>query len=117
MSKENASVNVETFTASIYVGRRMRYSGAIVGEQTALEWLQKRVDEVGLCVTFTPTTFIYTNGSEPGFIVGLINYPRFPSTPDLIRAQALDIAKELRAMMGQLKVTVVFPDVTTMVTE
>lgn len=35
-------------------------------------------DEVGYCVTVTPTSYVYTGGEESGFIVGLINYPRFP---------------------------------------
>ena len=33
----------------------------------------------GLCVTIEPTTFIYTGGEEAGFVVGLIQYPRFPA--------------------------------------
>ena len=32
----------------------------------------------GLCVTIEPTNFIYTGGEEVGFVVGLLNYPRFP---------------------------------------
>lgn len=34
--------------------------------------------QVGLCVTVTPTKFIYTGGEETGVEVGLVNYPRFP---------------------------------------
>ena len=73
------------------------------------------MDRVGLCVSVTPTEFIYSNGSEPGFIVGLINYPRFPDHVPSIRGKALHIAEELRVLMQQLKVTVVFPDETVMV--
>lgn len=36
--------------------------------------------EVGLCVTVTPTDFIYTGGEESGFVIGLVNYPRFPDS-------------------------------------
>jgi hypothetical protein len=46
---------------------------------------------VGLCVTVTPTEYIYTGGQETGVIVGLINYPRFPNDP----ANLLNIAKQL----------------------
>lgn len=35
-------------------------------------------DKVGLCVRIYSSHYIYTNGSEPGFTVGLMNYPRFP---------------------------------------
>mgnify|MGYP003637301114 CR=1 FL=1 len=34
----------------------------------------------GLCVTVTPTRYIYTGGEEEGVIIGLLNYPRFPCT-------------------------------------
>lgn len=42
----------------------------------------------GLCVTIEPTLFIYAGGEESGFVVGLVNYPRFPSTPEAIARQA-----------------------------
>jgi hypothetical protein len=47
--------------------------------------------------------------------VGLINYPRFLSSPESIREISLHIAEELRGLMQQGKVTVVFPDETVMV--
>jgi hypothetical protein len=54
---------------------------------------QNHCDQVGLCVTVTPTTYVYTGGEEAGVIVGLINYPRFPKRPEDIwyRAEALAI--------------------------
>jgi hypothetical protein len=100
---------VKTFTATIYVGSKVREIGEIIPLTKATEWLQSYVDRVGLCVTCTPTEFIYSNGSEPGLIVGLINYPRFPSHSALIAKQALEIAEELRVIMQQQKVSVVFP--------
>lgn len=42
----------------------------------------------GLCVTISPTTFVYTGGEEAGYTVGLINYPRFESTPEAIEERA-----------------------------
>lgn len=62
---------------------------------------QEYCDEEGYCVTVTPTTYVYRNGQEPGFIVGLINYPRFPSTPDEIFRIARDIADKLRLHLYQ----------------
>jgi len=62
----------------------------------------------------TRTRYIYVDGSEPGIIVGLINYPRFPSTPEQIREKALAIGEMLRTAMGQNRVTVQFPDETVM---
>lgn len=39
---------------------------------------QQYCNVVGLCVTVTETNYIYSGGSEKGYIIGLINYPRFP---------------------------------------
>lgn len=69
-------------------------------------------DEVGLCVTCTPTTFIYTGGEEEGYIVGLINYPRFPSDPATIWAHAETLAARLRVEAGQDSYTIQAPDKT-----
>jgi hypothetical protein len=52
-------------------------------------------DKVGFCVTVSATEYIYTNGSESGVIVGLINYPRFPSTPGEILFRAVALADRL----------------------
>jgi len=87
----------------------------------AREFLHSHVDSEGLCVTLTETEFIYTKtktvGGEPGFAVGLINYPRFPAEALSIRAKALYIAEELRKLYRQWKVSVVFPDETVMLEE
>ena len=58
-------------------------------------------DDVGFCVTVTPTDYIYRDGQEDGFIVGLINYPRFPATPEQIFKIANEIADKLRRHLYQ----------------
>ena len=108
---------VQSFTASIYVGTKDRDTKEVFSTDLAKQWLQDYVNLVGLCVTLTPTDFIYVNGSEPGLIVGLINYPRFPSTPSLIKQQALEIAEGLQTIFRQYKVSVVFPDETVMLSK
>lgn len=50
---------------------------------------------VRLCVTVTPTEYIYTGGAESGVIVGLINYPRFPAEPSVIFEKARALALHL----------------------
>lgn len=35
----------------------------------------------GLCVTVTPTTYIYTHGEESGVMIELIRYPKYPNSP------------------------------------
>ena len=116
---------VQTFTATIYVGVKRMSVQSVAGYRVGkVPWLwrfrarkhiQRYCDNVGLCVTFTPTEFIYSYGCEPGFTVGFINYPRFPATPEKIRATALELAQHLRDKFHQFKVSVVFPDETVMI--
>ena len=49
----------------------------------------------GICVTISPTTFIYMGGEEEGYEVGLLNYPRFPETPNILQAKARTLALRL----------------------
>lgn len=63
-------------------------------------------DEVGFCVTATPTTFIYTDGEEDGYIIGLINYPRFPMSPKQIWLHAETLAERLRLEAEQESYTI-----------
>jgi hypothetical protein len=69
-------------------------------------------DEEGLCVTVTPTTYVYTKGEEAGVVVGLINYPRFPSEPSSILMTAKLLALELMHKLEQESVSVQTPDET-----
>lgn len=69
-------------------------------------------DEVGLCVTVTETHYCYTGGEEAGVIVGLINYPRFPSTPEAIWARAEALGERLCAGLHQQSYTIQAPDKT-----
>lgn len=49
----------------------------VTGENIT-EACQEYCDNNGLCVTITETNYVFTGGSEKGYIIGLINYPRFP---------------------------------------
>jgi hypothetical protein len=57
--------------------------------------IRKDCLRAGLCVTIEPTTFIYTGGEETGYVVGLLNYPRFP-------CDTADLDARARDLMGQL---------------
>lgn len=74
--------------------------------------LRREVMRQGLCVTLTPTTYIYTGGEERGFVVGLVNYPRFPTTPDQLLDRARGIARLLVEELAQLSALLVAPDIT-----
>jgi hypothetical protein len=63
----------------------------------------------GLCVTVEPTTYIYTGGEEQGYVVGLVNYPRFPKSPGEIKERAMRIATDLLLKTHQLSALVVDP--------
>ena len=73
---------------------------------------QKFCDDIGLCVTIEPTDYIYTGGSEIGFVVGLINYPRFPSTPSVLFIRAKQLADLLLQICGQDSFTIMTPEET-----
>ncbi len=77
-----------TFTVRIYLSGPVDFAKTILRR----ECLQR-----GLCVTVTATLFVYKGGEESGYVVGLINYPRFPSTPVEIEATARELASILLA--------------------
>lgn len=104
-----------TFTATVYVGLKHRESGEIRNKSAAVAAVQAYVDSVGLCASITDTQFVYTNGCEPGLAVGLINYPRFPSSPEQIRSHAIAIAEMLLGECKQSRVSVVMPNETVMI--
>lgn len=70
----------------------------------------------GLCVTVEPTTFIYTGGEEAGFVVGFVNYPRFPTTPEGLTKRAKTIAFRLLEDLYQWSALLVTPTETVWMT-
>lgn len=70
----------------------------------------------GLCVTVEPTTFIYTGGEESGYVVGLVNYPRFPATPDALQERARDLMLKLLDGTAQHSALMVAPESSVWVT-
>ena len=108
-----------TYYANIYCGVRPSYNKCpeyILKSKIryAKELCQKYCDSAGLGLTFTETEFIYTDGNEPGFIVGLINYPRFPSDVMSIHVKANNIARMLMDSLNQERVSIMYPDETVM---
>jgi hypothetical protein len=107
---------VESYPVSIYVGFKNIKTNQIVGSVGLIELIcQRFCNEIGLCVTVTPTKFIYTDGSEPGCIVGLINYPRFPDSKENILSTATSIAGIFKFHCEQQRISIVAPDVTIMI--
>ena len=105
---------VTTFTANIFVGLREGYDGDCRSIDEVRCLCQDYVNEIGWCVTITPMEFIYKDGSEPGVNIGIINYPRFPSTRGQINERTLNLAKKLLIEFKQHRVSIVFSDETVM---
>ena len=101
---------VESFNIQIFCGLKEGYDGKIHDIEEVEKLMQKFVDEKKECVTVTSTKFIYTDGNEPGVIVGLINYPRFPKLQYALKKRAVEIAKILMAAFKQNRVTVTMPN-------
>ncbi|RYD68385.1 MAG: hypothetical protein EOP58_00770 [Sphingomonadales bacterium] len=69
-------------------------------------------DDVGLCVTVSEVEYCYTGGQESGVVIGLINYPRFPSAPGAIWQRAEELAARLCDGLSQQSYTIQAPDKT-----
>ncbi len=109
---------VPTFTANIYVGVNNGVSLVLekmINLSKVRNVCRDYCDKVGLCVTITETEFVYTNGGEPGFVVGLINYHRFPSLPEEIKKHAIALATILKEEFAQRRVSIVCTDETIMI--
>lgn len=102
---------VDTFYADIYVGFQEEYSGRVpaFAREISFKICSAYCDRVGLGLTFTDTEFIYVKGNEPGIKIGLINYPRYPSTNEEIVAHALRIAESLKRELNQHRISIVTP--------
>lgn len=109
-------IKAEKFTASIYIGLKVR-GADILHSITAVENIcQEFCDDIGFCVTVTHTKYVYTDGWEQGAIVGIINYPRFPSTEKTLENRTLLLATELMLKLEQKRITIDFPKHTIMLT-
>lgn len=103
---------LKTWWAKIFVGLQVAYSGRLAS-YTLIETLCERFClHNKLCVTVTPTKFVYPGGFEPGAIIGVIQYPRFPQPEGRLRRLALDLGELLRVELNQLRVTVQMEDAT-----
>ena len=93
----------KTFTAKIYMSGPIEIAKQIIRAECLRE---------GLCVSIEPTTFIYTGGEEAGYVVGLLNYPRFPQEPSEIKSRATDLLCKLIHGTFQHSALLVTPDET-----
>lgn len=100
------ATNSKTIQAHIYI------SGPIgVIEQAC----RRECFRAGLCVTVTPTKFVYTGGEETGAVIGLCNYPLYPTSSNELGDRAMLLARGLLEETYQQKVMVVTGDKTTVI--
>jgi hypothetical protein len=96
-----------TYNVKIYL------SGPI---EVAKQIIREHLFEHPLCVTIDPTTFIYMGGEETGYVVGLLNYPKFPTAPNELAIRASMLAILLLEKTFQRTALVVTPEQTTWIT-
>lgn len=113
-SSEKLLGREETFTARIYVGAYDTEKDLTRPVAEIKEACQFFVQDQGLCVNVQKNWYGYGDGegeggNEPGAVVELIHYPRFPrSQPEeSITVQALNLAEILMDRMNQKRVSVV----------
>jgi len=107
----------KTFQATISLGFKEGYEGKVHELNEVIEICKKYCNDVGLCVTITPTHFVYTNGYEPGCFIGFIQYPYFPDTKENIKYKAIKLANKLMREFKQTKVSIICTDQTYTLTE
>ncbi len=115
MNKNINIKEVNTYQATISLGLREQYTNKYHTIDEVMEICQEYCDDIGLCVTITPIHFVYTKGQENGCLIGLINYPRFPSSPEDIYKKAFNLAIILKEKFNQFKVSIICNDKTYMI--
>lgn len=95
-------VKCQTFNAKIFIAGPIE-----VAKQVLREEMFK-----GGCISIYPTHYIYRGGEEAGYVVELINYPRFPKDITELKSSAISIANELLEKTFQGSYTIQFTDET-----
>jgi hypothetical protein len=98
------TVECATAIVSLYMAGDVEHAKQIV---------RRFCKEVPVCVTVSPTTYIYTGGEEVGFVVAFRNYPRFPTTLAALESKASSLANLLRERLAQDSCMIVSPAVTS----
>lgn len=80
--------------------------------QDALRCVRAFCANEGACFAIQPTEYVYTGGQESGVCVTLINYPRFPATPDDLNDKARRLAADLCVALFQQSYSIECPSTT-----
>lgn len=93
--------HITTYQATIYVGGDLATARAFLRDAAYQEWL---------CVSLTPTEFVFTGAVEAGVAIGFCAYPEVPVDPEQIFERARQIATGLVKALGQRTALVVATD-------
>jgi len=115
MKEINLANPIPTWQAQIFCGLRVGYTEEVFPIEKIYEVCQEYIDRIGWCVTVTPTKYIYKNGNELGAIIGIIQYPRFPTSIDILKEETIKLAKLLLANLKQFRISIAFPEETVMI--
>lgn len=107
MSDEFKITDTLTWTARLYV------AGPI---EKAKEIIRRECFPKGLCVTIEPTTYIFAGGEEVGYVVGMIDYPRYQDAHHLLFDKAQRLLETLVRETHQWSGTIVTPGATRFIT-
>lgn len=102
---------VPSFNIQIWLGLREGYTDKVHSIDEVYEECQK-ICAIGICVTITPTRFIYKDGWEDGVVIGLINYPRFPKEKQRLIYDSWEIANRLQERFKQIRLSITTPEKT-----
>lgn len=105
MEPEEVTVTAATAVCDAFEFRIFMAGDINVAKQVCREFCMAE----GWCVTFTPTTYIYTGGEEAGFVVGAINYARFPVSVEDAEQKARRLADALMVRCCQHSYTLFGP--------
>lgn len=105
-----------SYNIQIWCGLKIHNTGYIYSLLDVESFIQKHADELGECVTITPTKFIYTKGNENGVVIGYINYLRFPKEKEILKSRALELAEKMLIYFNQSRISITCPDETFMLT-
>jgi len=86
------SKHANSFPVSIFIAGD--YDKAVIS-------VREYCETIGYGVTVTRTKYVYTGGEEEGVIIGLINYPRFPTGPNEILNHAILLGEKLLVDLDQ----------------
>lgn len=100
----------QPYSVKVYCGLKEGYNGDLHSLNELKVKCQHFCNGVKLGVTITETEFVYVDGNEPGAIIGIINYPRFPKSEEEIKKIAIELAKVLMNEFKQIRVSIECPD-------